>query len=68
MNTELRQATCQAPAMQRLGNGALCTLSVPTRYAHSPSEISHKKDLEATIALLTGFIEASEGCKLAFRG
>ena len=55
-----------AMAMQRHGNGAVCTLSVPTRYVHSPNEIIHKKDLEATIALLVRFIEASEGCKLAF--
>jgi putative aminopeptidase FrvX len=55
-----------AMAMQRNGKGAVCTLSVPTRYVHSPNEIIHKKDLEATIALLVKFIEASEGCKLAF--
>jgi len=55
-----------AMAMQRYGKGAVCTLSVPTRYVHSPNEIIHKKDLEATISLLVKFIEASEACKLAF--
>jgi putative aminopeptidase FrvX len=55
-----------AMAMQRHGNGAVCTLSVPARYVHSPNEIIHKKDLEATIALLVKFIEASETCKLEF--
>lgn len=55
-----------AMAMQRCGKGAVCTLSVPTRYVHSPNEIIHKKDLEATVALLVKFIESSEACKLAF--
>lgn len=55
-----------AMAMQRYGKGAVCTLSVPTRYVHSPNEIVHKKDLEATINLLVKFIENSEACKLAF--
>lgn len=55
-----------AVAMQRYGKGAVCTLSVPTRYVHSPNEIVHKKDLEATINLLVKFIENSEACKLAF--
>ena len=55
-----------ASAMQRYGKGAVCTLSVPTRYVHSPNEIIHKKDLEATIALLVKFIEAGESCKLEF--
>jgi len=55
-----------ASAMQRNGGGAVCTLSVPTRHVHSPNEIIHKRDLEATIALLVRFIEASEACRLAF--
>lgn len=55
-----------ATAMQRHGKGAVCTLSVPTRYVHSPNEIVHKKDLEAAINLLVKFIETSEACKLAF--
>jgi tetrahedral aminopeptidase len=55
-----------ASAMQRNGGGAVCTLSVPTRYVHSPNEILHKKDLEATITLLVKFIEACEECRLAF--
>lgn len=55
-----------AMAMQRNGKGAVCTLSIPARYVHSPNEIIHKKDLEATIALLVKFIEASETCKLEF--
>lgn len=55
-----------ASAMQRHGRGAVCTLSVPTRYVHSPSEIIHKKDIEATISLLVKFIEAADTCRLEF--
>jgi endoglucanase len=55
-----------ASAMQRHGQGAVCTLSVPTRHVHSPNEIVHRKDLDAAVSLLARFIEASEDCRLAF--
>ena len=55
-----------AAAMQRFGKGPVCTLSIPTRYGHSPSEMVHKKDVEATIQLLVKFIEECEDCKLKF--
>lgn len=55
-----------AAGMQRFGKGPVCTLSIPTRYVHSPSEIVHKDDIEATINLLVKFIEECAECELAF--
>ncbi len=55
-----------AAGMQRFGKGPVCTFSVPTRYVHSPNEMIHKDDIEATISLLVKFIEECEKCKLAF--
>lgn len=55
-----------ARAMQMFGSGAVCTLSVPTRFVHSPNEILSKKDVEAAVDLLVKFIENCEGCKLVF--
>jgi endoglucanase len=55
-----------AAGMQRFGKGPVCTLSVPTRYVHSPNEMIHKNDLEAAINLLVKFIEECEQCQLAF--
>jgi len=55
-----------AAGMQRFGKGPVCTLSIPTRYGHSPSEMVHKNDVEATIHLLIKFIEECEGCRLEF--
>jgi endoglucanase len=55
-----------ARAMQMFGSGAVCTLSVPSRYVHSPNEILLKKDVEATVNLLVKFIENCESCKLIF--
>lgn len=47
-----------AGAMQMTGEGAaVVTLSVPTRYVHSVVEAVHLDDVEATIALLTAFLE-----------
>lgn len=47
-----------AGAMQLAREGAaVVTLSVPTRYVHSVVEAAHKDDIEATIALLTAFLE-----------
>ena len=55
-----------AAGMQKFGKGPVCTLSVPTRYAHSPNEMIHKKDVQAGIDLLVKFIEDYDKCKLEF--
>ena len=55
-----------ARGMQHFGKGAVCTLSVPTRYVHTPNEIIHKKDLKATVDLLVKFIEECDACKFEF--
>jgi tetrahedral aminopeptidase len=55
-----------AAGMQKFGKGPVCTLSVPTRYAHSPNEMIHKKDVQAGIDLLVKFIEEYDKCKLEF--
>ena len=55
-----------AAAMQLFGDGPVCTLSIPTRYAHSPNEMIHKKDVKSCIDLLVKFIEKAETCKLEF--
>ena len=47
-----------AGAMQRIQTGMPAgTISIPTRYIHSPVEMAHKDDVEASIALLAAFIE-----------
>ncbi|MFH2204768.1 MAG: M42 family metallopeptidase [Elusimicrobiota bacterium] len=55
-----------ARGMQWFGEGPVCTLSVPTRHAHSPNELIHKKDVEATIKLLVKFLENVSSCRLEF--
>lgn len=55
-----------AAGFQRFGKGPVVTLSVPTRYVHSPNEMLHKDDVEATIQLLVKFIEEANACKLEF--
>lgn len=55
-----------AKAMQTFGAGAVCTLSVPTRYVHTPSEMINKKDLKAGIDLLVHFLQTADKCKLEF--
>jgi len=55
-----------AAAIQRFGKGPVCTLSIPTRYVHSPNEMLHKKDIKAAIDLLVQFIMSVENCKLEF--
>ena len=55
-----------AAAMQRFGRGPVCTLSIPTRYAHSPNEMINKRDIKATIDLLVKFIQEYEDCKIEF--
>lgn len=46
-----------AGAIQRPRGVPVVTLSIPTRYIHSPTEVVHKTDVEAAIDLLTKFIE-----------
>jgi endoglucanase len=55
-----------AMGMQLFGQGPVCTLSVPTRYVHSPNEMIHKADLEATVKLLVCFLERAHECKVEF--
>jgi putative aminopeptidase FrvX len=55
-----------AVGMQLFGQGPVCTLSVPTRYVHSPNEVIHKEDLEATVKLLVLFLERAHECRLEF--
>lgn len=56
----------EAKAMQMFGGGAVCSLAVPTRYVHSPSEMIHKGDLEGMIDLLVKFLETCQDCKLGW--
>lgn len=47
-----------AGAIERSRTGCpVITLSLPTRYVHSNVETANKKDLEATVELLTKFLE-----------
>lgn len=47
-----------AGAMQKIRAGVpVATLSIPTRYLHTSVELVHKADVEATVHLLTAFIE-----------
>ncbi len=47
-----------AGGLQRSRCGVpVCTLSTPTRYVHTSIEMAHKSDIEASIALMTAFIE-----------
>ncbi len=55
-----------AQSMQLFGSGPVCTISIPTRYVHSPNEMINKKDLEAAIQLLVIFMETCEKCKIEF--
>jgi len=49
-----------AAGMQMSRGGIpVCTLSIPNRYTHSVVESCHKDDVEATIELLTVFMEKS---------
>ncbi len=51
-----------AGAMQIVKRGGIpvITLSIPNRYTHTVVESCHKQDVEATIALLTHFMESSQ--------
>ena len=53
-------------AMQMFGSGAVCALSIPTRYIHTPNEMIHKNDVKACIALLSRFLENADKAKLEF--
>ena len=55
-----------AGAMQRVRSGApVITLSVPTRYVHTSIELADRKDIDATIKLLTAFIEEGQKADLS---
>jgi endoglucanase len=53
-------------AMQLFGSGAVCALSIPTRYIHTPNEMISKQDLKASVDLLVRFLETADKCKLEF--
>ena len=44
---------------------AVITLSIPTRYVHSVVETAHPGDIEATIRLLTAFLETADQIDLS---
>jgi endoglucanase len=47
-----------AGALQKARAGApVCTISTPTRYVHASIEMCHRRDIEASVALLAAFIE-----------
>jgi endoglucanase len=47
-----------ASAIQRTGIGALATtVGAPTRYMHSTVQLAHADDIDATVKLLTKFLE-----------
>jgi len=56
----------EAGGLQIANDGtAVITLSFPTRYVHSVVEVAHKDDIEATISLLTAFLENVEQIDLS---
>jgi tetrahedral aminopeptidase len=65
-NEILPRGGTDAGAMQRIQAGvAVGTISVPTRYIHSPVEMVHRDDVEASIALLAAFMEEGHTADLA---
>ncbi|MDA0745840.1 MAG: M42 family metallopeptidase [bacterium] len=55
-----------AGAMQRIRAGVpVVTLSIPTRYVHTSIELADKQDIEATVRLLTAFVEDGHRADLA---
>jgi len=59
----LRRGGTDAGAMQRVHAGCpAITISIPTRYGHSPVEMVHKNDVQAAVELVSRFITtAHEG-------
>jgi len=54
----LRRGGTDAGAMQQAQGGCpAITISIPTRYGHSPVEMIHKKDVKAAVRLVTKFLE-----------
>lgn len=54
-----------AGALQRTQAGVpVITLSIPTRYVHSPNELVDKKDVGAAIKLLAAFLEEGDRADL----
>ena len=54
-----------AGALQRTHAGVpVITLSIPTRYVHSPNELVDRKDVESAIKLLAAFLEEGDGVRL----
>lgn len=55
-------------AIQRAGGGvpAGC-ISIPTRYIHSVTEMCHVRDVDASVKLLSAFIEEAETVPLDFK-
>ncbi len=50
----------EAGAMQRVRAGCpAITISIPTRYGHSPIEMVHKNDVRAAVRLVSKFIESA---------
>lgn len=55
-------------AMQLARGGApAATISIPTRYIHTPNEMCVKADIEATIALLAAFLEDAGAHEFRYR-
>ena len=54
-----------AGGMQRIRAGVpVITLSIPTRYVHTSIELADKKDIKASVELLTAFLEEGNKAKL----
>lgn len=65
-NEILPRGGTDAGSMQRIQAGvAVGTISIPTRYIHSPVEMVHQDDVEASIALLAAFLEEGNTADLA---
>lgn len=57
-----------AGTMQRIRAGVpVITLSTPTRYVHTSMEMVSKADIEASVGLMTAFIEEGDSADLALR-
>jgi endoglucanase len=54
-----------AGAMQRIRAGVpVITLSTPTRYVHTSMEMVHKEDVQASVHLMTAFVEECDKADL----